>query len=258
MKAKLILFIVLFGCDVVWAQAKASAVVPITKEPSHHLVLENEYVRVFKVEVAPHSETLYHQHDVDYVFVTLGDSDVESVRVGEQPVRLQLKDGETRFTKGGFAHKAVNLSDKPFVNVTVELKTADTSKGETECFMCGQSQRYTGSSAQLLVDNGKVRVMRLSHLTGFSMGLMGLPHVLRSQGVLVVANFYGIIADTGPASQKAVGCPCPHKNVKPGDVFWIDEDDRFRFESVRAQRGEVERSSTELITIESYVPPKAN
>jgi hypothetical protein len=96
--------------------------VPITKEPSHHLVFENEYVRVFKVEVAPHAETLYHKHDVDYVFVTLGDSDVESVRVGEKPVRLQLKDGETRFTKGGFAHKAVNNSDKPFVNVTVELK----------------------------------------------------------------------------------------------------------------------------------------
>jgi quercetin dioxygenase-like cupin family protein len=102
--------------------AAPASVVPITKEPSHHLLFENEYVRVFKVEVAPHAETLYHKHDVDYVFVTLGDSDVESVRVGEPPVRLQLKDGETRFTKGGFAHKAVNNSDKPFVNVTVELK----------------------------------------------------------------------------------------------------------------------------------------
>jgi quercetin dioxygenase-like cupin family protein len=110
--------------QVCFAQGAASPVnvVPITKEPAHHLVFENEYVRVFKVEVAPHAETLYHKHDVDYVFVTLGDSDVESVRVGEPPVRLQLKDGETRFTKGGFAHKAVNNSDKPFVNVTVELK----------------------------------------------------------------------------------------------------------------------------------------
>src|SRR5947209_1252293 len=99
--------------------SRAPAVVPITKEPSHHLVLENEYVRVFKVEVPPHAETKYHQHDADYVFVTIGDSDVDSVRVGEKPVRLQLKDGDTRFTKGAFAHKAVNNSDKPFVNVTV-------------------------------------------------------------------------------------------------------------------------------------------
>ena len=97
-------------------------IVPITEEHHHHLVLENEYVRVFHVEVAPHEETLYHRHDMDYVFVTLGDSVVESVRVGEKPVRLELKDGDTRFTKGGFAHKAVNLRDKPFVNVTVEVK----------------------------------------------------------------------------------------------------------------------------------------
>jgi hypothetical protein len=72
--------------------------------------------------VPPHSETLYHQHDLDYIFVTLGDSDVENVRVGEKPVRLLLKDGEVRFTKGGFAHKAINNSDKPFKNVTIELR----------------------------------------------------------------------------------------------------------------------------------------
>ena len=108
----------------------APEVVSIDREPSHHLVFENEYVRVFSVEVAPHSETKYHQHDRDYVFVTLGDSDVESVRLQgtyagllpTAPVHLQPKDGDAQFTKGGFAHKAVNKSDKPFRNVTVELK----------------------------------------------------------------------------------------------------------------------------------------
>ncbi len=97
-------------------------VVPVDKEPAHRLVFENEYVRVFSVEVAPHSETKYHQHDRDYVGVILGDAEVESVRLGEAAVKLQLKDGETRFTKGGFAHKAVNKGDKPFRNVTVEFK----------------------------------------------------------------------------------------------------------------------------------------
>jgi beta-alanine degradation protein BauB len=100
----------------------AIEVVPVDKEPAHKLVFENEYVRVFSVEVAPHSETKYHQHDRDYVGVILGDADVESVRLGEAAVQLQLKDGEARFTKGGFAHKAVNKGDKPFRNVTVEFK----------------------------------------------------------------------------------------------------------------------------------------
>src|SRR5439155_4478646 len=58
--------------------AGAQQVVPLDREPSHHFALQNEYVRVFKVEVAPHASTLLHQHDRDYIFVTLGASSVES------------------------------------------------------------------------------------------------------------------------------------------------------------------------------------
>jgi beta-alanine degradation protein BauB len=134
-----ILAIGFLSCGLLLAQTGVE-VVPIDKEPSHHLVFENEYVRVFSVEVAPHSETKYHQHDRDYVWVSLGDSDVESVRVGAAAVALQPKDGETQFTKGGFAHKAVNKSDKPFRNVTVELKKGIRAE-EVECGsgsnMCG-------------------------------------------------------------------------------------------------------------------------
>ena len=46
--------------------------IEITAEPSHHLAFENQYVRVFKVEVAPHATTLMHRHRYDYIFVVLG------------------------------------------------------------------------------------------------------------------------------------------------------------------------------------------
>lgn len=103
------------------AMASAQKVVPITSEPSHHLAINNEYVRVFKVEVAPHAETLYHQHDHDYIYVTLGDADINNVLLQQQPVRMALKDGDVRLSKAPFAHKATNNSDQPFRNVTVEL-----------------------------------------------------------------------------------------------------------------------------------------
>ena len=103
------------------ARAGAQQPVPLDDEPSHHLALANEYVRAFKVEVAPHASTLLHQHDRDYIFVTLGASSVENDVLGKPPVRLQLRDGEARFAKGGFAHVAKNLSDQPFRNLTVEL-----------------------------------------------------------------------------------------------------------------------------------------
>ena len=46
---------------------------------------------------------------------------MENDVLGKPPVRLQLQDGEARFTKGAFAHVAKNLAETPFRNVTVEL-----------------------------------------------------------------------------------------------------------------------------------------
>lgn len=109
----------LFLATVALAQQQQS--VEIISEPSHHLVFQNEYVRVFDVTVAPKATTLVHKHNYDYLFVTLGDSDVVSVRPGEKPVALKLKDGEVRFTPGNFAHAAINQADRPFHNTTIEL-----------------------------------------------------------------------------------------------------------------------------------------
>jgi quercetin dioxygenase-like cupin family protein len=102
--------------------AQTTTEVQITSEPSHHhLVLENEYMRFFKVEVAPHASTLMHRHRYDYVFVTLGDAHVSNEVEGKPPVDLKLSDGETRFVAGNFAHVAKHLSDQPFRNATIEL-----------------------------------------------------------------------------------------------------------------------------------------
>ena len=109
------------------ALAQQQQSVEITSEPSHHLVLKNEYVRAFDVTVAPKATTMIHRHHRDYVFVTLGDSDVTSARVGEKPAQLILKDGEVRFTPGGFAHAAINNSDQPFHNITIELLKPSSS-----------------------------------------------------------------------------------------------------------------------------------
>ncbi len=101
--------------------AQAASEVEITAEPHHHAALENAYVRVFKVEVAPHQATLMHRHRHDYVFVSLGASEVENDVAGKPPVTLKLQDGETHFTPGNFAHIARNLADTPFRNVTIEF-----------------------------------------------------------------------------------------------------------------------------------------
>jgi len=95
--------------------------VEITADPTHHLALENRYVRVFQVEVAPHAASLMHRHRHDYMYVTLGMSEVSNEVEGKSPVTLKLQDGETRFLPGNFAHVARNLDNSSFRNVTIEF-----------------------------------------------------------------------------------------------------------------------------------------
>jgi len=130
------------------ALAQQQQPVEITSEPRHHLVFENEYVRVFDVTVAPKDTTLVHRHNHDYLFVTLGDSDVTSARPGEKPVALLLKDGEVRYTPGNFAHAAINNSDRPFHNITIELlKPSANVKTCTELCVTRQQKCHDGGSS---------------------------------------------------------------------------------------------------------------
>lgn len=113
------LVVLLFSAIILSAQTVSE--VEITSEPSHHPILENQHVRVFKVEVAPHAATLLHRHRHDYLYVTLGASSLENDVEGKPPVTIKLLDGQTGFLAGGYAHFARNLSDQPFRSVIVEF-----------------------------------------------------------------------------------------------------------------------------------------
>jgi hypothetical protein len=101
--------------------AQAPVAVPVANEPHHHLVFENSYVRVFRVSVPGHDATLLHQHDLPYVYVSLGPADVINAVVGKPEARLVLADGQVGYSRGGFAHIARTDADIPFNNVTIEL-----------------------------------------------------------------------------------------------------------------------------------------
>jgi hypothetical protein len=103
------------------SQPKTSQPVEITSEPSHHLVFENHYVRVFSVEVAARSATLLHRHRHDYIFVSLGPAQISNEVEGKPPAEIKLADGEARFTQGNFTHLVRNTSNQSFRNIAIEL-----------------------------------------------------------------------------------------------------------------------------------------
>lgn len=137
--------------------------VEITSEPSHHLALENQFVRVFKVEVAPHAATLMHRHRHDYLFVTLGDSRVSNEVEGKPLVELTLADGETRFAAGNFAHIARNLADSPFRNVTIEILQDEKLRGAVSTWKEeGGEKTFAGGRKKILFVKDGVRVSEVN------------------------------------------------------------------------------------------------
>src|SRR5260370_33380795 len=81
--------------------AQQQAAVEITSEPSHHQVLQNDWVRVFNVLAAPKGTALVRRHNYDYLFVTLGNTQIINARVAGNPVSMTLKHAEARMTQTG-------------------------------------------------------------------------------------------------------------------------------------------------------------
>jgi quercetin dioxygenase-like cupin family protein len=203
----------LFGSAILCTGLLAQPVpgeVAITAEPHHHLALENEYVRVFKVEVAPHTATLMHRHDPDYLFVALGAADLENDVAGKPPAPLKLQDGETRFTAGGFAHIAKNLSDQPFRNVTIELLRKEPAGATPPAVEERSHREFSGGSADLLFvkDGARVSDVRLGPGAVIPKHHHNGPH-------LVVA-----VTDLELRSEVEGQSPT-NRQIKAGDIAWI-------------------------------------
>jgi mannose-6-phosphate isomerase-like protein (cupin superfamily) len=105
--------------------AQSAPEVEITAEPHHHFAFANDQVRVFNVDVAPHTDTLMHWHRHDYFWVQLGAAEVVNAVKGKDPVTIKLQDGQTGFVPGNFAHVARNLTAQPFRNLTIEILQDD-------------------------------------------------------------------------------------------------------------------------------------
>ena len=94
---------------------------PIAREPHRHLVFQNGYVKVYEVEVGPHSATLEHQHEYDNLFVNFGDAHLANRVTGKPATHVDLADLAVNFSREPYSHVIWNEADQPFRNITIEL-----------------------------------------------------------------------------------------------------------------------------------------
>jgi hypothetical protein len=95
--------------------------VSIKEEPHHHLILENAYVRVFRVEIISPDATLLHRHDTPYAYMSIGKADFINAVEGKPDAPVKMANGQVGYSKGGFSHIVRTTNDTPFYNITVEL-----------------------------------------------------------------------------------------------------------------------------------------
>jgi len=193
--------------------AQTPTEVEITSEPSHHLALQNQYVRVFQVEVAPHAATLMHRHRHDYIFVTLGAAEISNEVAGKPPVTLKLQDGEVRASDGNFAHIARNLAATPFRNVTIELLQDDKARTTPPPSWDDDRslQVLHGGTEQILFVKDGVRVSETELQIAGS-----VPRHHHAHPHLVIA-----VTDL-TLRNDVVGKGASNVEMKSGDIKWIE------------------------------------
>lgn len=119
-KAASILLVVLALVGAVAAQDEST--VDITDESHYHLLLENEKIRIFEVDLPAHQSTPLVRHDHNFLVITLGDSEIASWAEGRAGVITYLyKDNDIRFFFGGPARALRNDTPNTYRNLTIEF-----------------------------------------------------------------------------------------------------------------------------------------
>ena len=129
MKVSVLFFAATLICPDVWCQEGAPTVVEIVDEPHHTLLLENEAVRVFRLNLQQKEVTLPHRHQTFYAFLSLRPVTIGNEVRGREPVFTELKAGELHTSKGGFTVAERNISSGPAELIVIESIKPDDGKG---------------------------------------------------------------------------------------------------------------------------------
>jgi hypothetical protein len=143
---------------------RALSAVPVSKEPRHHNVFENKWVRVLDVRIPPGDTTLFHKHETPSVFIVLSNTKSGSEVIIE-PKKIQLTSGNIWFE--GFyekprIHRVWNSDTTEFHVMDIELLNRDNIKMDPP-----------SKDSTLLFDEKPVRGYRINLKANMNIQLKG-------------------------------------------------------------------------------------
>ncbi len=111
----------------------AAQVVPLSKEPRHHMTFENPQLRILDVNIPPGDKSLEHRHELDIATVSMTVGTTTRVQTGAQPAperpsRPLGEAGVTEYVGKPGSHSIENTGKSPYQLFAVEnLKTSGWS-----------------------------------------------------------------------------------------------------------------------------------
>ncbi|MGA1998787.1 MAG: hypothetical protein ABSG52_02250 [Terriglobales bacterium] len=206
---KTTLFLLLCFATLSLSAADNDTAVPISQEPHHHLVLENEYTRVYDVTVPAHQSTLLHRHDNDYLAVILEPAEIQNAVVGRPVTKGRAGKGEVRFAVAPLIHRLIDSGDTPYRNLIIEIlkKKSGTPKETTP--ERGLDVGH-GGLIDTVVDNSQVRVQDVQIAAG------GMLHKHTHKFPLLVVALSDLDLHNMPQ-----GKPAAMVHQTAGEVKWI-------------------------------------
>ena len=208
MKSRACLVLLLFSALCARAAENVPAV-PLSQEPHHHLILQNDYTRVWDVTVAANESTLMHRHDHDYVAVIMTPSHVQNAVEGRPVTTGRAGVGEVRFTTAPMTHRLTDMSQRPFRNFIIEILKKNAAKPGEEKGERGLEVGHGGLS-DTVIDNDEVRVQDVQIAAG------GMLHKHTHKFPFLVVALTDLELHNMPQ-----GKPAKMVSQKAGEVKWI-------------------------------------
>lgn len=207
-------------------QVSTPSAVPVEQEPAHRLVLQNEYVRVFEVWLAPGSETLWHVHRHDGASVRLGDAIIEDQPMDGTAETFGLRRGQVTYgaTPAARTHRVRNVGETPFHIVYIELLSPPAVSADRA--------DEPAADPRVVLENERVRALRRVLAPGESTVMH--VHASRAVGVPVTPGRLEISDPRG--ATKVI-------EAKAGAVQWIERGTTHQLKNV----GE---ASIEIVDVE--------
>jgi uncharacterized Zn-binding protein involved in type VI secretion len=187
------------------------------QEPHHHMVMENGFFKIFKVEVAPGDAIVLHRHDHDTVAIAIGDQEVTVGVPGKPDVHQKNLDGQVRLQPGGYMHSTHVDGAEPYHTVAVELLLPQTgARNLCAAVMNGQPLNCPEASAKSTPASYAESPMFESDETQIRL-VRVFPHQDAAVGDLRLV----IALDPGFISPARKGDP--ELSMRPGDYIWFDK-----------------------------------